>query len=97
MSAIVTKENPQVLEFVKMLDRALASIEKLTYNRKPSLNGENYLTDREVSARLKVSRRTLQDWRTEGKIAYIALKGKCLYAESDIQEMLFKHHVKACK
>lgn len=95
MSEIVTKENPQVVGFVKTLDRVLTCIEKLTHNRKPSLNGKTYLTDREVSARLKVSRRTLQDWRTEGKIAYIALGGKCLYAERDIQEMLSKHHRKA--
>ena len=45
-------------------------------------------TDKEVSARLKVSRRTLQDYRTEGRIAYIQLGGKILYRESDIERML---------
>ena len=39
-------------------------------------------------ARLKVSRRTLQDYRNEGRIAYIQLGGKILYRESDIERML---------
>ena len=95
MSEIVTKESAQVQHFVKTLDRLLTSIEKLTHNRKPSFNGETYLTDKELSERLKVSRRTIQEWRTNGLIAYIALGGKCLYRESDIQAMLTKHHRKA--
>jgi len=59
------------------------------------LGGEHYLTDKEVSTRLKVSRRTLQDWRTNRQIAYIALGGKTLYRESDIQTMLERNHRKA--
>jgi len=37
---------------------------------------------------LKVSRRTLQDYRNEGRIPYIQLGGKILYRESDIERML---------
>ena len=37
---------------------------------------------------MKVSRRTLQDYRNEGRIAYIQLGGKILYRESDIERML---------
>lgn len=53
-----------------------------------TLGGERFFTDKEVSARLKVSRRTLQDYRNEGRIAYIQLGGKILYRESDIERML---------
>ena len=49
---------------------------------------DRFFTDKEVSARLKVSRRTLQDYRNEGRIAYIQLGGKILYRESDIERML---------
>ena len=41
-----------------------------------------------MSARLKVSRRTLQDYRNNGMIAYYQLGGKILYKESDIERML---------
>ena len=39
-------------------------------------------------ASLRVSCRTLQDYRNEGRIAYIQLGGKILYRESDIERML---------
>lgn len=70
------------------LDRLLDNFEHLTANHRPTLNGERFFTDKEVSARLKVSRRTLQDYRNEGRIAYIQLGGKMLYRESDIERML---------
>jgi len=94
MSEIVNKESRSVVSFFKSLDRISESIQTLA-NHRPSLGGEHYLTDKEVSTRLKVSRRTLQDWRTNRQIAYIALGGKTLYRESDIQAMLERNHRKA--
>lgn len=41
-----------------------------------------------MSAWLKVSRRTLQDYRSNGMIAYYQLGGKILYKESDIEKMV---------
>ena len=57
--------------------------------------GERFLTDREVSARLKVSRRTLQDYRNNGIISYYQLGGKILYKESDIERMLAANYREA--
>jgi len=94
MSEIVNKESRSVVSFFKSLDRISEGIQTLA-NQRPPLGGEHYLTDKEVSTRLKVSRRTLQDWRANGQIAYIALGGKTLYRESDIQAMLERNHRKA--
>ena len=66
-------------------------------NSRPTLGGERFLTDREVSARLKVSRRTLQDYRNTGMIAYYQLGGKILYKESDIERMLAANYREAFK
>ncbi|MDR0506489.1 MAG: helix-turn-helix domain-containing protein [Dysgonamonadaceae bacterium] len=85
---LITKDHETVKSFFFSLERILDGIENLVENCKPSLNGERYLTDKEVSERLKVSRRTLQDYRTEGKIPYYQLGGKILYQESDIEKML---------
>jgi excisionase family DNA binding protein len=85
---LITKEHETVKSFFFSLERILDGIESLVENCKPSLNGERYLTDREVSERLKVSRRTLQDYRTEGRIPYYQLGGKILYRESDIEKLL---------
>ena len=54
----------------------------------PLLGGEHYLTDRELSQRLKISRRTLQDYRNNGILTYRHLGGKILYRESDIERVL---------
>ena len=95
MSEIITKDNERITRLFGSLERMLSGIERLVANHRPTLGGERFLTDKEVSARLKVSRRTLQEWRTNGQIAYISLGGKVLYKESEIQKMLEKYHQKA--
>lgn len=92
MSEIITKENERIKGFFHSIERMLDSIENYTKGYRPTLNGERFLTDREVSERLRVSRRSLQDYRTNGKIPYIQLGGKTLYRESDIQKLLDKHY-----
>lgn len=87
--------NERVVRLFGSLERMLSGMEQLVANHRPTLGGERFLTDREVSVRLKVSRRTLQEWRTNGQIAYIALGGKVLYRESEIQQMLERYHQRA--
>ena len=62
--------------------------DKVTSNYRPLLNGERYLSDVEVSHRLKVSRRTLQDYRDNGTLPYFKLGGKVLYRESYLEALL---------
>ena len=95
MSEIITKKQALVAQFGDTLDRLLDGIENLVTNSRPTLGGERFLTDREVSARLKVSRRTLQDYRNNGMIAYYQLGGKILYKESDIEKMLAANYREA--
>lgn len=95
MSEIITDGNERVARLFDSLERMLSGMERLVANHHPTFGGERFLTDREVSVRLKVSRRTLQEWRTNGQIAYITLGGKVLYRESEIQQMLEKYHQKA--
>ena len=82
MNELINKDNEWIIHFMGSLDRLLDNYER------PTLGGERFFTDKEVSAQLKVSRRTLQDYRNEGRIAYIQLGGKILYRESDIEKML---------
>lgn len=91
---LITKENEKVIAFLKALDRMLDNVEQVMKNCRPTFDGEHFLTDREVSERLKISRRALQDYRTQGKIPYIHLGDKVLYKESDIEKMLEKAYCK---
>ena len=88
MNELMAKDNEWILHFMGSLDRLLDNCERMTADYRPTLGGERFFTDKEVSARLKVSRRTLQDYRNEGRIPYIQLGGKILYRESDIEKML---------
>ena len=94
---LITMKTERIVSFFKSIDRMLNGIEGMVRNCKPTLGGERYLTDREVSDRLKVSRRTLQDYRNEGRIPYYQLGGKVLYRESDIQQMLDSGYREAFK
>ena len=58
MNELINKDNEWIIHFMGSLDRLLDSFEHLTANYRPTLNGERFFTDKEVSARLKVSRRT---------------------------------------
>ncbi len=85
---LITTKTECIVSFFKSIDRMLDGIENMVKNCKPTLGGERYLTDKEVSAKLRVSRRTLQDYRNEGRIPYYQLGGKTLYKESDLQRVL---------
>lgn len=50
-----------------------------------------------LSIMLKVSRRTLQEYRNVGLISYIQFGGKILYRESDIEKLLTDNYRKAFK
>ena len=84
----MTKDNEKVMYLLNRMNRLLENMDSLTENYKPVLGGERFLTDKELSGILKVSRRSLQDYRNEGKIPYIQLGGKILYRESDIEQVL---------
>jgi hypothetical protein len=86
---LITKENNErVKSFFLSLDGLSSSLERLFSIRKPTLGGESFYTDEELSKKLKLSRRSLQDYRNEGRIPYIKLGGKILYRSSDIEKLL---------
>ena len=84
MSEMITKNHALVAQFGDTLDRLLGGIENLVANSRPTLGGERFLTDREVSARLKVSRRTLQTLRDNGTLAYSQINHKVFYRPEDV-------------
>ena len=94
MEDVITERTPQVIAFFQTMEFLLTNIESMAGNCRPFLNGERFMTDKQLAEVLKISRRTLQDWRTNGQIAYITLGGKVLYKESEIQKMLEKYHRK---
>lgn len=85
---VITKNSPRVVSFFASLDRMLAGLEEMAKAHKPSLNNERFLTHKEASEWLKVSIRTLQEWRYSGRISYVQLGNKILFRQSDILKIM---------
>ena len=76
MSEIIARQSEPVTRFLDALDRMMEGLNRLSQSHTPRLNGETYITDNELSEQLRVSDRTLQEWRTSGKIGYIQFEKK---------------------
>lgn len=86
---LLTPENDmRVRSFFSSLESLSNRVEKIRDNNKPSLDGERYYTDKELAVKLKVSRRSLQDYRNNGILPYIQIGGRILYKASDIERTL---------
>lgn len=85
---VITKEDERINSFFHSIEHLVRTFETVLDNYRPPLGGEYYLTDAEVSKHLKMSRRTLQQYRNNGKIPFIHLGGRILYRTSDIEKIL---------
>ena len=86
---LLTRESSEhIREFFSTVERLPVSVERLFAGRSPAMAGENFYTDRELAEKLKVSRRSLQQYRDSGLLAFTRLGGKILYRSSDIEKLL---------
>ena len=88
MNELIMPHNVGVKNALENMKKVIALYKEVIGNYRPLLDGERYLTDREVACILKVSRRTLQEYRNDGVIRYILLGGKVVYRESDLERVL---------
>ncbi len=79
---------------LESLRKASRKVDVLMENYKPVLQGERLMTDGELATVLRVSPRALRDYRNEGILPYIRMKGNILYKESDIEKVLRDHERK---
>ncbi|KGN92440.1 helix-turn-helix domain-containing protein [Porphyromonas canoris] len=89
---IITSNSPQMQMFSQLMKGLLAKLERYCASARPILDGEVFLTGEEVCELLKLSTRTLQEYRSNGTLAYYKIGGKILYKQSDIQAMLERHY-----
>ena len=94
---VMTRSSEWMSHIVSHLNRMADDFERTVKNYRPMLGGERFLTDKELCAKLQLSRRTLQDYRNNGIIPYIQLGGKILYRESDIEKILMANYRGAYK
>ena len=91
---ILTIKDDLIAETLESLRKASRKANRLMNDYKPVLHGERLMTDRELAAVLRVSPRALRDYRNDGILPYIRMKGNILYKESDIEKVLKTHEHK---
>lgn len=92
---ILTLEHGLLADTLVSLKESHRKICRFMQKHQPLLNGDRYLTDKEVAGVLKVSRRTLQKMRNDRTLPFLIIAGKALYREHDIQMFLERNYREA--
>ena len=87
-NSLLNNSDPRVAELFKQLERIKDTFERLEKDNRQTFGRERFLNDRELSGKLKLSRRALQDYRAAGILPYYLINGKVLYKESEVEEVI---------
>lgn len=91
---LIDKKDPRIANILNGMDKMEQLLDSMKNIPQSTFFGDTFLTDEELSKILKVSRRTLQEYRTLGIIPYYLIQGKALYKESDIKKILDDAYIK---
>ena len=87
---IITKD--QFSDLMSKLDTIQSQL-----NSKADPKKETFLDNQEFLLLMKISKRTAQTWRDEGKISFSQVGSKIYYKLSDVEKLLQEHYNKAFK
>ncbi|MCM1151420.1 MAG: helix-turn-helix domain-containing protein [Alistipes senegalensis] len=85
---LMGQQDPCIKDILQRLKHTDKVLDRLSKSTKRTFNGERFISDSELSRVLRISRRTLQEYRSAGILPYYLISGKALYKESDVQRML---------
>lgn len=91
MEAIILSKE-QFNALATSIEEIKAKLDK--QNKNPE---EIFIDNQEFLLMMKISKRTAQTWRDEGKISFSQVGNKIYYKLSDVEELLQKHYVKSFK
>ncbi|MDR7208815.1 3-mercaptopyruvate sulfurtransferase SseA [Flavobacterium piscis] len=82
------------MEFTAWMDRIMERFDILmdvvntSKNQRTAVDGEELLDSQDVLQMLKISARSLQRYRSSGKLPYYTISGKIYYKLSDIHQLV---------
>lgn len=88
-------ESPDMVRLFKHLEYITTLFKEHSERFRPVFNGERYLTETELAQQLKLTQRTLIEYRKTGILPYYKLGGRILYREKDIVDLLERNKVEA--
>lgn len=89
MEAIILSKD-QYTELVARLDEIATRL-----NAKKEPKKDTFLDNQEFLMLMKISKRTAQTWRDEGRISFSQVGNKIYYKLSDVEKLLQEHYNKA--
>ena len=89
---IIRQESPEMEALFDGLASVAEQMSEIAATHRPLFGGDVYLTGSEVTERLFISRRTLQDYRDRGLLPYTRIGGKMLYKLSDLEHLLRENY-----
>ena len=84
---VITMESSAFTALTEQIAEIAAHVRAVSGGRKEEAP-DRLLTTREAAHLLNVSTRTLQRMRSEQRIGYVVLRGKCRYRQSEIDRLL---------
>jgi hypothetical protein len=82
MNAVILTQD-QYNEIITRINEIKSEIKSTT-----KTSGDEFVDNADFIQLMKISKRTAQAWRDEGKIAFSQVGGKIYYKMSDVQELL---------
>ncbi len=82
------------MEFVSWMERIMVRFDILSQSlndvqkQKSSIDGEELLDNQDLLQMLKISNRSLQRYRSSGKLPYYTISGKVYYKLSDVHQFI---------
>jgi len=84
----IDKNSEEIQSILRMVEEMAEAFSCYKQTSRPLLNGELFLNNKDLSRILKISERSLQDYRDQGKLAFYKIEGRILYKQSDILKYL---------
>ena len=89
------KDSNEVKRFIEAMEVISKILDANSLIYRPILDGNRYVTEQELSKALKITKRTLIEYRMNGKLPYYKIGGKILYKKQEIIEILERNKVLA--
>lgn len=77
-------------EIIKRLDTLNENL-----NKKNAPASEKFVDNSEFLFLMKISKRTAQTWRDQGKISFTQIGNKIYYLMADVEVLMKEHYIKA--
>ena len=92
---VLNKDSNEVKRFIEAMEGISKMLDANFAIYRPTLDGNRYITEQELSKALKITKRTLIEYRMNGKLPCYKIGGKILYKEQDIIDILERNKVLA--